>query len=169
MATSWHKTARQTLLCKCNWKLVSSPCSLYEQSSAQAAFVLSALHTRYWLTDGSVSIDKGAKHIATVHPPGFIGEMAFLNCFLVDEDEDGGDSSIAGNIATANAVVGKGGAVAWTWTFEQLLTYLEHEREISNALSAYMNYDLRAKLVKKGVSMADLDSEETSPATKTTP
>jgi hypothetical protein len=61
------------------------------------------------------------------------------------------------HLATAHAVVEAGDAVVYEWDFAQLKTSLQQERAVSNALSAYINHDLRDKLVKAGVvSMTDL-------------
>lgn len=60
-------------------------------------------------------------------------------------------------LAAADATVDDKGAVIWEWNFERLKAFLENERETSNALSAYINYDLRAKLINTGVSMSDFE------------
>jgi len=132
----------------------------------------------YFVTQGSVRIDKQGRQIALVAPNQFIGEMAFLNHLLVDDggghdaeihhpsatagecygaktaattgipsSNDGNEDSRATNMATANAVVHDEVTVAYRWDFDSLKDYLRGDREVSNALSAYMNHDLRAKLV----------------------
>ena len=63
-------------------------------------------------------------------------------------------------LATADAIVAGGGAVVWEWTFSELKEYLKNHREVSNALSAYINYDLRTKLINTGLSMSDLDCDK---------
>lgn len=50
--------------------------------------------------------------------------------------------------ATADAVVDTDVVVAYVWDFDRLKEYLTEEREVRNALSAYMNHDLRAKLAR---------------------
>lgn len=68
---------------------------------------------------------------------------------------DGDDATV--HRATAHAVVEDDDAVVYEWDFSQLKTSLQKERAVSNALSAYINHDLRDKLVKAGVvSMTDL-------------
>jgi hypothetical protein len=37
---------------------------------------------------------------------------------------------------------------------------LKREREVSNALSAYVNHDLRNKLINTGISISDLDNTD---------
>lgn len=128
----------------------------------------------YFVTQGSVRIERDGRQIALVHPNQFIGEMTFLNHLLVDDgchdaklhhlivaadgvhgakaaatdpppsndDDDAGTTTIA----TADAVVQDKVAVAYWWDFDSLKCYLRGDREVSNALSAYMNHDLRAKL-----------------------
>jgi hypothetical protein len=50
--------------------------------------------------------------------------------------------------------------VVWEWDFGTLQVFLKGEREVSNALSAYVNHDLRDKLINAGVSISDLDNTE---------
>jgi hypothetical protein len=63
-------------------------------------------------------------------------------------------------LATADAVVAGGDAVVWEWSFSELKAYLKNHREVSNALSAYINYELRTKLINTGLAMSDLDCAE---------
>jgi hypothetical protein len=87
-----------------------------------------------------------------IQPYHFIGELAFLNYALSME---GDDTTV--HLATAHAVVEDDDAVVYEWDFAQLKSSLQKERAVSNALSAYINHDLRDKLVKAGiVSMTDL-------------
>ena len=78
-------------------------------------------------------------------PNHFIGEMTFLNhlCNACDDK--------SGITATADAVVDTP-VVAYAWEFDSLKEYLQDQREVRNALSAYMNHDLRAKLDKLNVA-----------------
>ena len=68
------------------------------------------------------------------------------------------DDEATVHLATAHAIVEDDDvAVVYEWDFPQLKRSLQRERAISNALSAYINHDLRDKLVKAGVvSMTDL-------------
>jgi hypothetical protein len=86
-------------------------------------------------------------------PHNFIGELAFLS-YSLDYDEHGNKVP---PLATADAIVEGDGAVVWEWSFSELKGYLRNHREVSNALSAYINYDLRTKLINTGLSMIDLD------------
>lgn len=61
-------------------------------------------------------------------------------------------------LASADAMVEEDGITVWEWDFEKLKNVLGSEREVSNALSAYVNHDLRRKLIDTGVSMSDLDN-----------
>lgn len=73
----------------------------------------------------------------------------------MDDDEHAGNK--VPPLATADAIVeGADGAVVWEWSFSELKEYLKNHREVSNALSAYINYDLRTKLINTGLSMSDL-------------
>jgi hypothetical protein len=103
------------------------------------------------VTKGNVAVKLGKKKIAVVTPHHFIGEMAFLNYSLAGESES------ASAAATADAIVDDDEGVAWVWDFEELRMYLKGEREVSNALSAYINHDLRTKLAKAGISMTEID------------
>lgn len=105
---------------------------------------------RYFLVDGNLTVQNKGKTIAVVHPYHFIGEMSFLN-YCMDEsnnnikvDHLARKTSAA---ASANVIVDKGEAQAYVWEFETLRNFLKSERQVSNALSAYMNYDLRQKLL----------------------
>jgi hypothetical protein len=69
--------------------------------------------------------------------------MSFLR-YLLDQDDDNAPAPLA----TADAIIEDGGATVWVWSFSGLRRNLANEREVSNALSAYMNYDLRAKLIE---------------------
>ena len=91
--------------------------------------------------------------------------MTFLN-YLCDDDnnhhhQSNGNSNRNGNssnTATADAVVDTKGAVpvvAYCWDFDPLKNYLQGEREVRNALSAYMNHDLREKLARLTVHHHD--------------
>jgi hypothetical protein len=97
-----------------------------------------------------------------------VGELAFLN-FGLDRESD--SEQREPSLASADAVVGDGGASVWEWEFRKLSSFLENEREVANALSAYINHDLREKLISTGIlSMPDLDIRMTrdsqSPATE---
>ena len=85
-------------------------------------------------------------------PYHFVGELAFLN---YEYGKDSEASSLP--VASADAVVETEDTIVWEWEFSDLKEFLEGEREVSNALSAYVNHDLRKKLIDTGVSMAELD------------
>ena len=87
-------------------------------------------------------------------PYHFVNELSFLSYSFKLDCETCGEAC---PLATADAEVEENGAVAWEWSFERLKHFLANERETSNALSAYINHDLRAKLVKTVTSMADVD------------
>jgi hypothetical protein len=90
--------------------------------------------------------------VPSTQPHNFIGELAFLTYSLA-YDEHGNKVP---PLATADAIVEGDGAVVWEWSFSELKEYLKNHREVSNALSAYINYDLRKKLINTGLSMSDL-------------
>jgi CRP-like cAMP-binding protein len=123
---------------------------------------------RYFVVKGNIRIQRNEKKIALVTPNHFIGEMSFLNFFLDDVDVDIFDKSSHAMAATADAIVDDEEAVAYVWEFEELKEYLHHEREVRNALSAYMNHDLRAKLASLNhQSSVEAEVPEKSSATQT--
>jgi hypothetical protein len=72
--------------------------------------------------------------------------MTFLNYLLADEHaETSGSSKDSSTTASADVVVEQE-VVAYVWDFDSLKDFLAGEREVSNALAAYMNHDLRDKL-----------------------
>lgn len=117
--------------------------------------------TLYFVTQGSIVIERKGKRIALLTCNHFIGEMSFLNHLLGDDETNpasnagsGSGSQLNNNntkhsssstTASADAVV-EDDVVAYIWDFDGLKDYLGGEREVCNALSAYMNHDLRAKL-----------------------
>lgn len=103
----------------------------------------------YFVAQGKIRIERHSKHIATVTPNHFIGEMTFLNHLCAACDHENQD----GRTATADAVVEQE-VVAYAWDFDRLKDYLVEEREVRNALSAYMNHDLREKLTRLNVKHA---------------
>jgi CRP-like cAMP-binding protein len=122
----------------------------------------------YLLTAGTVAIKSGAgNRIATVTPYHFIGEMAFLSYSLLSDEEEEACGALATTATTrdcehpptavADAVADTNCRV-WEWDFEQLKTFLRGEHEVSNALSAYLSHDLRAKLARTGVTLSQLDA-----------
>ena len=60
-------------------------------------------------------------------------------------------------VATADAMVNDDNVHVWVWEFDDLKKFLSKERAISNALSAYINHELRSKLVNTGNAMSNLD------------
>jgi len=83
----------------------------------------------------------GHHQVATLAPYQFIGEMSLLSR-LVDHNED--------SAATADVIVDQTGATFIMWDLDLLALNLQSDREVQNALSAYMSYDLREKLIRSG-------------------
>ena len=78
------------------------------------------------------------------------------------DDEDSGDDGqhvvTPSRLASADAMVhDEKGVIVWVWEYDELRAFLAKERQISNALSAYINHELRSKLVQTGIAMSDLD------------
>ena len=113
--------------------------------------------------------------VAVVKPYHFINEMAFLNYAFVASEEDDGEAEgedqdnkpsttrhdpqqLQYLAASADAVVEPGGAVVWCWSFDTLQSYLHTNRYVSNALSAYISHDLRAKLMVSSSSSSSTTS-----------
>jgi hypothetical protein len=118
--------------------------------------VRSFLLLRYFVVLGDVEIDQKGKRLATVTRNHFIGEMTFLNFVVAsaEENETNDANKNLGSIATADAIVESSEVVAYVWDFVSLRDYLKGEREVRNALSAYMNHDLREKLASLNASTA---------------
>ena len=68
----------------------------------------------------------------------------------MDYEDNGEKDDIP--LASADAVVEED-VVLWEWHFSKLKSFLKGEREVSNALSAYVNHDLRRKLINAGAVM----------------
>ena len=71
----------------------------------------------------------------------------------MDSEDD--DKPEGRPLATADVIVELDDAVVWEWSFETLQAFLEKERLISNALAAYINYDLRAKIINTSTSVTN--------------
>lgn len=80
-----------------------------------------------------------------------MGELAFLNYKFGEEESD--DKTLP--LASADAIIEENEILVWEWDFTELKSFLEGEREVSNALSAYINHDLRQKIIRTGVSLSD--------------
>jgi hypothetical protein len=115
---------------------------------------LSYSSLRYFVVRGEVEIQRKGRRLATVTRNHFIGEMTFLNFLVASEELEASSDSykIVGTMATADAVVESSELVAYVWDFVSLKDFLKGEREVHNALSAYMNHDLRAKLASLNAS-----------------
>lgn len=85
--------------------------------------------------------------------------MTFLHYLLDDDETDvSGQDVMKVTAATADALVDDTEAVVFVWDFDELKDYLLQEREVRNALSAYMNFDLRAKLASLNTTTAAASS-----------
>ena len=71
--------------------------------------------------------------------------MTFLTYLQETEDAGTANSTNCDTTASADAFVQEE-MVAYVWDFDTLKEFLGGEREVCNALSAYMNHDLRTKL-----------------------
>jgi hypothetical protein len=98
----------------------------------------------YFVLDGKVQVNtKEGEMLAVLDPYHFIGEISLLSRRAQDFD----------SAASADVIVGGGdggGTTFLKWDFDTLELYLKGDREVSNALSAYFNYDLTAKLLRDG-------------------
>jgi hypothetical protein len=96
----------------------------------------------HFVLDGKVRVStKEGDTLATLDRYHFIGEMSLLSRMAQDFD----------SAASADVTVmggGDGGTTFLKWDFETLEPYLRGDREVFNALSAYFNYDLVAKLLR---------------------
>lgn len=97
-------------------------------------------HSLYFLLSGNVLIKKNGETIANLDKHIFIGEVSLLGKMCQGMDTG----------ASADVVVGSRPATFLRWDFDALIPYLKKDREVFNALSAYLNYDLTAKLLGEG-------------------
>jgi len=90
----------------------------------------------YFLMDGEVDVKSAGKVVAVVKENAFIGEMSFLN-YLAD---------LTSSTAQADCVISSPTASLLVWDFASLETYLQKDRNLRNALQAFISNDLRLKL-----------------------
>lgn len=101
-----------------------------------------AKESLHFLLTGSVKINKNGKTVARLGKYKFIGEVSLLGRMV--EDFDTG--------ASADVIVdAKAPATFLKWDFNTLIPYLQGDRQVYNALAAYLNHDLTAKLLRDGV------------------
>lgn len=97
----------------------------------------------YFLIYGDVLIKKNGETIAHLDMYNFIGEMSLLG--KMNHGMDTG--------ASADVIVGDSRPATFLkWDFDTLIPYLKDDREVFNALAAYLNYDLTAKLLRDGIA-----------------
>ena len=100
----------------------------------------------FFLVDGSVHITKKPhpdKVVAQLEPYHFLGEISLLSRMAASSSQAPAWESTA----TANVVVSsKEPAVFLEWKFDQLIPFLQEDRAVRNALSAFINHDLTSKL-----------------------
>ena len=110
----------------------------------------------YFLTDGKVRVTKGKEnqHLATLEKHHFIGEISLLSRI----------SQSCDSAASADCTVDKSASATFLkWDFETLEPFLKQDRQVFNALSAYFNYDLTAKLLRDGqIQQASTSTDEAS-------
>lgn len=120
----------------------------------------------YFLVEGSVHITKKEQPkvvIAHLGPFHFLGEISLLSrmasaAAAAASAASGGQTSTVvsdpppwDSAASANVVVSsKEPATFLEWKFDDLVPYLRGDREVRNALSAFINYDLTSKLLRDG-------------------
>ena len=104
--------------------------------------------TLFFLSSGSVVIQKNKRIISESSHSQFIGELSFLNFMLSnrDHDYDHINNEFSARIVSADAIAGENGVTLWTWDFKDLRRNLLKDRTVSNAFSAYVNHDIRIKL-----------------------
>lgn len=105
-----------------------------------------------FLIDGTlrVACSKTDKTLAMLKPPHFVGEMAFLsvldNMTVVNGECPENPESASTLKASAN-VFAHGQIRVWQWNCNKLAETLRDDRELRNAFAAYINHDLRTKLL----------------------
>ncbi len=113
----------------------------------------------YFMITGTLNVKSEGRQLATVTNNGFVGEMSFLD--VLTDDESNGDNEsrkTALSLATADVIVDRGGAVVYEWEFDELVQNLSKQREVANALQAYISIDLREKLKASNDNLIDLKS-----------
>jgi CRP-like cAMP-binding protein len=101
-----------------------------------------AKESLHFLLDGTVRINKRGKTVARLGKYKFIGEVSLLGRMVQDINTG----------ASADVIVDcKAPATFLKWDFDKLIPYIQGDREVFNALAAYLNYDLTAKLLRDGV------------------
>ena len=128
----------------------------------------------YILVHGTIQIRQDNRTIATLHRDNddnsnkqgghvFLGEMTILDHLRHSEqdfdDDDFGEPSASADVVTGSSsrkddsddVSNNGdddneGVLVYEWTYNDMLSLLKKEHEVSNAILAYMCYDLQDKL-----------------------
>ncbi|CAJ1947853.1 unnamed protein product [Cylindrotheca closterium] len=102
-----------------------------------------AKHSLQFLIEGSVDVLKNGKKVAQLEQYKFIGEISLLGRMLLNNMDTG---------ASADVVVRKNkDATFLVWEFDELIPYLQQDRQVWNALASYLNYDLTSKLLRDGM------------------
>lgn len=109
-----------------------------------------AKNALYFLVDGSVHITKHPhpdKVVAHLQPYHFLGEISLLSRMAASSSQAPAWESTA----TANVMVSsQQPAVFLEWKFDRLIPFLQEDRAVRNALSAFINHDLTSKLLRDG-------------------
>jgi len=95
-----------------------------------------------FLIEGSVDVLTNGKKVAQLEKYKFIGEISLLGRMQKQNIDTG---------ASADVVVRNKPAKLLVWEFDELIPYLQEDRQVWNALAAYLNYDLTSKLLQDGM------------------
>lgn len=102
-----------------------------------------AKHSLHFLLEGSVDVMKNGQKLAQLEQYKFIGEISLLGQMLLNHMDTG---------ASADVVVNRSKPAKFLeWNFDELIPYLQEDRQVWNALASYLNYDLTSKLLRDGV------------------
>ncbi|KAL3933365.1 MAG: hypothetical protein SGBAC_010434 [Bacillariaceae sp.] len=102
-----------------------------------------AKHSLQFLVEGSVDVLKNGKKVAQLEKFKFIGEISLLGRMLLHNMDTG---------ASADVVVRSSKPATFlVWEFDELIPYLQEDRQVWNALASYLNYDLVSKLLRDGM------------------
>ena len=89
----------------------------------------------HFVLEGTVRVQKDHKTIARLQPYHFIGEISLLSRMASDHQPS---SKKWDSAATADVIVDEEGPATFLkWEFDDLVPFLEGDREVRNALSAF--------------------------------
>lgn len=111
-------------------------------------------NTLYLIMTGSATVSRDDITLSHLEEADFIGEMDFIR-FLTMKDKEENDSP-----SLTDVVVNKGGAIVWTWNYNELETFVGTHRGVANALLAYIGHEVTEKLTDAWTLRMDEQQEK---------